>query len=305
MATVVERKIPISKIARMCVVEGNGRTANQVQEQLGCNIAVNASFYGSYRDYDNGPIYYKPVFHLKTEGQVIADPGWKCYGMSWNTLELQKGKASDIGLTMNLVANTTHDNWISGYEMLSPNYGPSASVDKNIPSRTTRRGRTIIGYDLEGYFHIVCLADGTSGAMTATQVRNRCNALGMTNAVMLDGGGSSQYAEDGEFLIRSTRKVCNFLCIWLKPDEPEKPTTKILYRVQIGAYSVKANAERMKAQMKEAGYDCFIAQTTVNGQLLYRVQLGAFGVYANAVKLRDELLGRGWSAFIQKVEVPA
>lgn len=33
-----------------------------------------------------------------------------------------------------------------------------------------------------------------------------------------------------------------------------------LYRVQVGAYSVKNNAENMKKRLKEAGFDCFITQ---------------------------------------------
>ena len=33
-----------------------------------------------------------------------------------------------------------------------------------------------------------------------------------------------------------------------------------IYRVQVGAYSVKKNAENMKKKLKEAGFDCFITQ---------------------------------------------
>ena len=34
----------------------------------------------------------------------------------------------------------------------------------------------------------------------------------------------------------------------------------ILYRVQVGAYSKKSNAESMKKQLKEAGYESVIVQ---------------------------------------------
>lgn len=41
-----------------------------------------------------------------------------------------------------------------------------------------------------------------------------------------------------------------------------QPTTekKKLYRVQVGAYSIKANAENMKAKLKAEGYDAFIVE---------------------------------------------
>ena len=43
----------------------------------------------------------------------------------------------------------------------------------------------------------------------------------------------------------------------------ETPTgdKKALYRVQVGAYSVKDNAEAMKKKLQAAGFDAFIAQT--------------------------------------------
>lgn len=45
----------------------------------------------------------------------------------------------------------------------------------------------------------------------------------------------------------------------LKEKTAEKTeTTKTLYRVQVGAYSVKANAEAMKAKLEKAGFDAYI-----------------------------------------------
>ena len=39
-----------------------------------------------------------------------------------------------------------------------------------------------------------------------------------------------------------------------------EPQGGILYRVQVGAYSVKANAEAMQKRLKEAGFDSFITK---------------------------------------------
>ena len=40
--------------------------------------------------------------------------------------------------------------------------------------------------------------------------------------------------------------------------EPEQPATDKLYRVQVGAFAIRANAEKMVQRLKEAGFDGFI-----------------------------------------------
>ena len=44
------------------------------------------------------------------------------------------------------------------------------------------------------------------------------------------------------------------------PKPAEKPAEGKLYRVQVGAYAVRANAERMLAKLKAAGFNGFIKQ---------------------------------------------
>lgn len=76
------------------------------------------------------------------------------------------------------------------------------------------------------------------------------------------------------------------------PATPEK----VLYRVQVGAYSVKKNAENQLAKLKAAGFsDAFIA--VVDGKL-YRVQVGAFSVKANAEAYLAKVKAAGFSGFI-------
>ena len=73
---------------------------------------------------------------------------------------------------------------------------------------------------------------------------------------------------------------------------------KILYRVQVGAYSVKKNAENQLAKVKAAGFnDAFIA---VVDDKLYRVQCGAFSVKENADAQLAKVKAAGFSAFVTK-----
>ena len=70
----------------------------------------------------------------------------------------------------------------------------------------------------------------------------------------------------------------------------------VLYRVQVGAYNNKANADRQLEKIKAAGFnDAFIA--VVDGTL-YRVQIGAYSVKANAEAQLAKLKESGFSGFV-------
>ena len=78
----------------------------------------------------------------------------------------------------------------------------------------------------------------------------------------------------------------------------ESRPTGMLYRVQSGAFAVKANADRLLAELKGKGYEAFIATVDLGGQLLYRVQIGAYSIRANAEAMRDRLMVDGYDAII-------
>lgn len=78
----------------------------------------------------------------------------------------------------------------------------------------------------------------------------------------------------------------------IKP-APEKPSGG-LYRVQTGAFKVKANADAMLAKVKAKGFDTYMVKV---GDL-YKIQVGAFKVKANAEAMLKKLQAAGFSAFI-------
>lgn len=86
-------------------------------------------------------------------------------------------------------------------------------------------------------------------------------------------GGSSQAA--GESTTTGTGKV---------------------YKVQIGAYTKKSNAEKILKQVSAAGFDAFITDPQEG---FYRVQTGAYSIRANAVAKRNALQIAGFSAIIK------
>lgn len=68
------------------------------------------------------------------------------------------------------------------------------------------------------------------------------------------------------------------------------PVQGKLYRVQVGAFGSRLNAERFIAQVKAAGFDAFIK----NDNGLYRIQCGAFSTYRGAELLLDKLKAKGF-----------
>lgn len=66
-----------------------------------------------------------------------------------------------------------------------------------------------------------------------------------------------------------------------------------LYRVQVGAFSSRENADRLAARLRELGYDAAISSGPP-----YRVQTGAFASRDNAVRLSEELRAAGFEAVV-------
>ena len=58
--------------------------------------------------------------------------------------------------------------------------------------------------------------------------------------------------------------ICDYFGVTFKEPEQPKPakpvTTDTLYRVQVGAFAVRENAEKMLARLKEAGFEGFIRE---------------------------------------------
>lgn len=88
--------------------------------------------------------------------------------------------------------------------------------------------------------------------------------------------------------IAQTFKVCYNL--------GEKKTNSKLYRVQVGAFARKENAEKLKKQLATKGFNSFI---TPMEDGFYRVQCGAFESETNAISYRNQIIKAGFDAFVK------
>ena len=76
---------------------------------------------------------------------------------------------------------------------------------------------------------------------------------------------------------------------------------KKLYRVQVGAFSVKENADKLASRLAELGFKSITKKVEVNGISLYRVQVGAFSDKLNAEAMQIRLRGVGVDSIIAVV----
>ena len=201
--------IPLSSVERIELRVTNCRkTLSQVKAETKAHYVLNGGMWNP--DGSACPL-------LKVGGVMRSSTPWRAMGYAWD-------KGPDIHMTSEYEGA---DNFIavtalvtSGKPVDKPSYG-SAQGDK--------RGRSAIGLR-GGSLALYCSSDGTDAA-TPEALRDELAGLGWASAVMLDGGGSSQCDFGGE-RITASRKVHNWICVYLKqaeqtpPEEEDKPMSK-------------------------------------------------------------------------------
>ena len=215
--------IPLADIERIAIVTGNGRSMAQVKGDA--DYICNAGFY----DMTTG----RPVGHLKADGAVLAKEVWGCWGFAWDRADIK----------MSALPNAKRTNYISGVEMLSPMIGVHDAMHYR-PDVGGSRPRTAMA--LTGDKLLLYCADSPT---TPEALRDTLYKLGAKAAIMLDGGGSSQCDFAGQ-KISSSRRVHNYLAVWLRKKE-DKPVGNYIVTAEVGLNIRSAPA---KTAPKMGGY---------------------------------------------------
>lgn len=171
------------------------------------------------------------------------------------------------------------DDFISAYPVLIKNGKP---FDTTTTSHLDYRARrTILAYDAEKVYIIAIESPG----MNFAEVKDLLVYLNVEYAVNLDGGGSTKILHNGKSITSSfhNRPVDNVVAVYLKP--------QTIYRVQVGCFALKKNAEKYALTL---GKDAYVRK--INGY--WKVQVGAFSNRENAVNMVNDLKDKGFNAFI-------
>ena len=98
----------------------------------------------------------------------------------------------------------------------------------------------------------------------------------------------------GPYIKAKTQWICDQVNARLAGSSAQPVASDTLYKVQVGAFSSKANADKLLAQAKEKGFDAI----EVKVGNLYKVQLGAYANRDNAEKMQKEVIAAGLPAII-------
>lgn len=151
--------------------------------------------------------------------------------------------------------------------------------------------RTCLGYNSETLYLVTVDMPG----LTLNELARLMKDLGCTYAANLDGGGSTRMLVGGKRKTAAqiyNRPVDNVVAVYLK----ETVKTEH-YRVQTGAFAIKANANKYLKQIQALGGLYKDAYIHKDG-LLYKVQVGYFAQRINADTMVKDLKSKGVSSYI-------
>lgn len=219
------------------------------------------------------------AFNYTDEGIIISSNS--LYKEGFGTVNGQ--------LKYGVIGQEKFEDFVSGYPVLIK---AGAAVPITIASEINYKARrTILAYNKENIFIVAIESPG----MNFSQMQSFLRTLKVDYAINLDGGGSTKILRDGKCITKAltNRPVDNIMAIYLKP--------KVIYRVQLGAFSKKTNADAFLAKIKalpdtiNAGYRNAYVRKVGS---YWKVQVGAFSVKANATRVVNDLKSKGYNAFI-------
>ena len=189
--------LPLGKIRRLQVYVNTGRkTLAKVRAETGADYVLNGGLFNP--DWTACPL-------LKADGKQVSKTPWRTYGFGWNS-------AGDISLRLDY-ENVW--NFISCVCLLRG--GKREKLKSLSAALDGARQRSAIGMAGKKLV-LYCSNEGATPGV----LQRELESLGCTDAVMLDGGGSSQCDFAGK-KITSTRVVHNLLLVYLEKNGEEDP----------------------------------------------------------------------------------
>lgn len=196
--------VPLSSISKLQIYINSGKKGlSAIKRETGADYVLNGGLFNP--DWTACPL-------LKSDGAMQSKTTWRAYGFGWNRPE-------DISLRLDY---ENVSNFISCVCLLRGGKREKISVTSALDGARQRSAIGLMGDKLALY----CTDEGT----TPGALQRELEKLGCTDAVMLDGGGSSQ-CDFGGKQIKAARVVHNLLLVYTKktgeaPEKGDKPVGK-------------------------------------------------------------------------------
>lgn len=196
--------IPLEDIEKIEIYLNKSRKAlSTIISETGAAYAINGTLYKM----SSG----KPVCPLKSNGVTLYHGRYAYRGYVWENFYPQS-------FHFDLVPNETWSNYIACSHIVM--YGKPVEKPVYNIAQGGKRGRTAIGTKIINGKRSICLyasKDGSSAKRTPEQLAQLLSGYGWKDAVMLDGGGSSQaYFYNERRQVKSNRKVPHVILIYMK-----------------------------------------------------------------------------------------
>lgn len=191
----------------------NKKTPAAIKAETGCTHIVNGYLFNNNT--------FKPSPWLVVDGKVISSDQYSDWGLC-------------IKSGLPVMDTTRTENFISGIPILKN----GNKLDRSLTPDVARKAeRTAVGWASDG--RVVLWCDKTT--MTRDTLQNKMLALGCVDALMFDGGGSTQGIFPDSKLL-SSRKVPTLLLFWGNHVDNEPKGG--LPMVEVVSYSLKTDGNK-------------------------------------------------------------
>lgn len=211
--------VDVIQVSRAAVFHNTGRlTIAQIKAQTGCTHIINGYLFNNK---PKSKDYFKPNGWLVIDGAVIARDQYNDWGFGCGT----DGPP--------VMTTDRTESFLGAVPILKD----GQKLARNLTADVARSAeRTAVGWLEDGRVLLWC--DKTK--LTREQLQMRLLERGCVDAIMLDGGGSTQgIFPDGK--VTSSRKVATLLLLWEEQEDYEPEAEKPM--VEINAYSLAKDGE--------------------------------------------------------------
>lgn len=195
------------KAAKISIyINAEEKSIAQIKGETGCTAIINGGLYNTSR--------FLPVCHLKADGKLYVAEQDKYWGFAWNDNELH------------LVTDyAEYANYICCVCMVR-NGKPVQPMEYK-PELGGARHRTAIGVFENGNVWLYASNEN----ITPEQLQKFAVEAGVKDAIMLDGGGSTQCIFPNG-TVDSLRRVHNYICVW---EDQKSEVDETVFKVALSA----------------------------------------------------------------------
>lgn len=183
------------------------KSMDKVKEETGCTALINGGLFDMAA--------FKPIAQLKVNGNILAKEDWGTnYGIGWNDVPYMTADMAEVR------------NFIACICMVRNGTAVKMSYPADMGGA---RQRTALGIFPDGRIWMYATLTKT----TPEALQKLAIGKGVKDAIMLDGGGSTQGSSPSG-TVKASRIVHNFICLYEGDKAPKEAPKEKTYTVKSG-----------------------------------------------------------------------